>query len=77
MRALIEAESRQMRKSDDRTTVDNSSSSASECKVCMSEAVEVVLQPCKHAVLCYECSMTVKVCPICRAPVLDRMQIFM
>ena len=77
MRAQLEAQARQQStpRGDERRSPEGGA--GTECKVCMAGPVEVALQPCKHAVMCYTCSMTVTSCPICRAPISDRMQIFM
>mmetsp|Transcript_16821 Transcript_16821/g.36182 ORF Transcript_16821/g.36182 Transcript_16821/m.36182 type:complete len:687 (+) Transcript_16821:102-2162(+) len=47
------------------------------CIVCLTEEVEIMLLPCRHAVLCRECAATVREgrlgadgkCPICRIPI--------
>ena len=36
------------------------------CKICFARSVEVVLQPCNHAVMCSRCAGQVTLCPICR-----------
>jgi len=53
------------------------SSLGPECRICLSTAISVVLEPCKHASTCYDCAMNISQCPICRAPVRDRYQFFM
>ena len=39
------------------------------CKVCLDGAANVLLTPCNHLVCCYECSIRLRSCPICRAKV--------
>ncbi|KAB8236047.1 hypothetical protein BDV23DRAFT_168093 [Aspergillus alliaceus] len=59
-----------------------------ECKICMSQLVDTVLIPCGHAILCRWCAeqhsrsdrMRPKasvVCPLCRAPVKQKLRIYL
>ena len=58
----------------------NSSSSSSsssiyqpdECVVCMDEARSCVFQPCLHRCTCKGCANRMTFCPICKAPIKDR-----
>ena len=65
------------KRSSDRDEAHRSSSDVNLCKVCLDRPVEIVLKPCKHASLCFRCSMELDDCPICRCEIEDRMQIFM
>ncbi|XP_045542159.1 RING finger and SPRY domain-containing protein 1-like isoform X2 [Papilio machaon] len=42
------------------------------CDICCDRAVDVTLHPCGHRTLCHECSMKLKTCPVCRAPIAQR-----
>ena len=37
-----------------------------QCKICFEREVDVVLQPCNHAVVCHRCGPLINCCPICR-----------
>ena len=41
----------------------------STCVVCLDREREVVLNPCRHYSLCRECSNSLDICPMCRAPI--------
>jgi hypothetical protein len=43
-----------------------------ECVVCMNQARVIVFFPCKHRMTCVSCSERLELCPLCRAPILDR-----
>ena len=36
-----------------------------KCVVCVGKIIEVVVSPCNHLCLCFECSVKVDECPIC------------
>ena len=36
-------------------------------------AIEVVLLPCKHRIMCSQCAAKVQSCPMCRQPIQERM----
>ena len=38
-----------------------------ECVVCLSEAPEVLLLPCRHMCVCRSCFLHIEKCPVCRA----------
>lgn len=46
------------------------------CVVCQEEQRRVVLQPCKHFVCCRACSSLLQRCPVCRADVTERLEVF-
>lgn len=46
------------------------------CIVCMENARNILLEPCKHAVLCQKCSQSISVCPICKTNIITKLQIF-
>lgn len=54
----------------DKTGVDTD---ASECVICLTEAKEVVVYPCRHMCMCMSCAEALPSqnnnCPICRRPV--------
>ena len=43
------------------------------CKVCLEKQIYVLFHPCSHLVCCHDCSLQVKDCPYCRAPILNRL----
>lgn len=47
------------------------------CQVCFAQPKNVLLQPCGHWSLCSGCADTVDLCPICRAPIAQRLRAFL
>ncbi|NXP11045.1 BIR7B protein, partial [Thinocorus orbignyianus] len=47
------------------------------CKLCMEGDVSVVFVPCGHLVTCEECSLNLRLCPICRAVIQGSVRTFM
>jgi putative NADH-flavin reductase len=49
------------------------------CAVCLDAAVAVLLQPCKHLVLCSACAEleTMLLCPVCRADITEKITVHM
>ena len=47
-----------------------------KCCVCMERESQIILDPCKHKATCEHCSRSLKKCPICRAPIQDKIQPF-
>jgi baculoviral IAP repeat-containing protein 7/8 len=47
-----------------------------QCKVCMEEKLDVVLIPCMHVIVCFNCSEKLNTCPICRSKIAERKRIF-
>lgn len=47
------------------------SNDSSDCIICMSEKIDVIVLPCNHMCICYNCCVDFraknKKCPICRA----------
>jgi serine/threonine protein kinase len=43
-----------------------------QCKICYEKPRHVIFLPCKHLVCCFECSIFIDLCPICRSPILQR-----
>ena len=65
----LRAELRRQKKTMECT--DRNEDSKSACSVCLTEIVEVVIQPCGHVCVCKDCANKlmenpVKNCPICR-----------
>ena len=42
----------------------------------MENPMDVVLMPCRHMVLCRQCSTRVAMCPICRKTIADVIEVF-
>ena len=51
-------------------------SDKNECKICMSSAISVILQPCAHACACHDCALQCDNCPICRRRIVKFEPIF-
>ena len=43
-----------------------------ECVICYADKKEIVFDPCGHFYTCVSCSQKIKVCPICRANINNR-----
>lgn len=54
-----------------------SSRSGGECVVCLDAAKEIMLEPCRHVCLCGVCAPRVRDCPVCRAKVRRRVQLYL
>lgn len=48
--------------------------SATICKVCMDNHINVVLLPCRHLICCDNCSRQVSQCPLCRTDIIGTVQ---
>ena len=59
------------------TTSGDQDQQPSECVICLSAQSDARIDPCGHAVLCFDCALTLlsssiaPMCPICRAPCTD------
>ncbi|GAM18019.1 hypothetical protein SAMD00019534_011940 [Acytostelium subglobosum LB1] len=49
---------------------------SSTCLICADRAINIVLLPCKHRCLCHDCSDVLKLCPLCRSPITDKIQYY-
>jgi hypothetical protein len=49
---------------------------AGECVVCMCNMRAILLMPCLHLCVCEQCSEEIRVCPLCRQPVLSCLKPF-
>eukprot|EP00953_Heterococcus_sp_UTEX-ZZ885_P000023 49-Heterococcus_DN1.PRE.1 len=47
-----------------------------EGSFCLDEEVSVLLQPCRHLVLCGTCAPGVQICPVCRGPITQRDDVY-
>ena len=43
------------------------------CKVCLSAESNTIFQPCQHVTCCNRCADMMNNCPICRAPIRDKL----
>lgn len=48
----------------------------SQCCVCADAPVNAVVLPCRHQQLCVICAAALSTCPVCRAPIESRMQVY-
>lgn len=50
-----------------------------QCKICLDNEIDIIFFPCKHAVLCNNCSMNIhlKHCPICRGHIRKKFEFFL
>jgi hypothetical protein len=46
------------------------------CVICLNKDKHVVFLPCAHLVSCFECSLSLVNCPICRADVQSKIRVF-
>ncbi|MED6172132.1 hypothetical protein PIB30_047219 [Stylosanthes scabra] len=46
------------------------------CRVCFEGEISVVLLPCRHHILCSNCSEKCKNCPICRVAIAERLPVY-
>eukprot|EP00667_Euglena_gracilis_P005624 EG_transcript_5665 len=47
-----------------------------ECVICMETPRDCLLMPCRHLVVCYSCGQLTEACPVCRAAVEVKIQVF-
>jgi len=47
-----------------------------ECRVCQNEQARTLLLPCGHLVVCKQCGTSISHCPVCRAKVASRIEVF-
>lgn len=45
-----------------------------ECNICMSEDKSIVFVPCGHYCCCNDCSSKIKICPMCRASISQKVR---
>ncbi|KAI9034563.1 zinc finger, C3HC4 type-domain-containing protein [Hyaloraphidium curvatum] len=67
-------------KKERKATTAGESAGAKECMICLDEEREVVLVPCGHATLCFNCGEDIKRrgnCPTCRQEVRSIMRVFL
>lgn len=55
------------------SSVESTTDSRLQCKVCLSNPLQITIQPCGHFAMCEPCSTRLKYetnkCPICRGPI--------
>lgn len=47
-----------------------------KCKVCLDNPVQTVLKPCGHSLMCTDCAVNVKHCPVCRRQIDEIIRMF-
>ena len=47
------------------------------CKICMDAEVSMVFRPCGHLTCCVDCASGVELCPMCRAPILEKFRTYL
>lgn len=47
-----------------------------ECKICLTNPCDVILEPCKHMCCCRPCSLEMADCPMCRKTIVGRTSVF-
>jgi len=47
-----------------------------DCVICEEKVAKVILEPCCHMVMCRNCSNNVRKCPMCRADINSRLEVF-
>lgn len=50
-------------------SMDDSTSQALDCKICIVSTIDCVYTPCGHAYSCHGCSENLKICPVCRSEI--------
>lgn len=48
-----------------------------DCKICYSEQMNILFEPCKHVVVCDKCVVNLTMCPICRHNIFKNIRIFL
>ena len=46
------------------------------CKICLKKDFDRLFLPCGHLVACHKCSVTIKICIMCRAKVSDNIRVY-
>jgi len=46
------------------------------CSICMEKQIDSVLLDCAHSSVCMECTKNLKICPMCRQPIVKAIKIF-
>ena len=58
---------------------DEPAGDARDCVICMTEARDTTVLPCRHMCMCYDCAKVLRMqsekCPICRTPIESLLQI--
>jgi hypothetical protein len=45
-----------------------------DCAICLCEPKKMVFMPCGHFYVCQTCAKSLKLCPICRAPIVAQIE---
>ena len=46
------------------------------CKICFVQKIDIVLQPCGHAICCSTCQSQISICPVCRKDIRSSVRFF-
>lgn len=58
------------------TSTETNNSDKSSCKICLINECETIFLPCKHAMTCKSCAMSIRYCPVCRVRCRSIMKIY-
>ena len=47
------------------------------CKICLFQAVEEILLPCRHGVSCLNCGKKLMLCPVCKSHIFTKLQVYL
>jgi len=47
-----------------------------DCVICEEKVAKVILEPCCHMVMCRNCSNNMKKCPMCRADIVSKLEVY-
>jgi len=47
-----------------------------KCKICFDKVIDTVILRCGHVAVCSQCGKGLKLCPMCRQPILELIKTF-
>lgn len=48
----------------------------SSCSICLEKTIDIILVPCGHRTVCNGCSGKIKICPICKAEITQKIKLY-